>query len=292
VDYDADGDLDILAGTYTGELYFYEGLGAGAFRQGQLMRNVEGVPIDCTPTGLFAMAATPEAVDIDADGDLDLVVGAGHGGVRVIENQGTRAEPVWATEVGKLKTAVGKQIEGNVHHADWNGDGVRDLVVGSLDGSIGWHKNLGRNDLPSYGERIALLEKRGPEKFDVGTVPSRPSYRTKVHVTDYNDDGLVDLLVGDVADLFHPAPPLSAAQKQEMADLRPAHDAAKKIREAVLAEYNAARNKGSVPPELKERLKTTWQAFRPLKEQMEAFTLRERDKTHGFVFLYLGGRTD
>ena len=37
MDYDADGDLDILAGTYTGELYFYEGLGAGAFRQGQLV---------------------------------------------------------------------------------------------------------------------------------------------------------------------------------------------------------------------------------------------------------------
>ena len=137
MDYDGDGDLDILSGSYTGEVYLFERTQDGQFLQGRYLLNTAGTPLK---TGT---SVTPEALDMDADGDLDLVIGTRSAGVFMVLNEGSRREPRWAPEPTRLLTAAGERIEGsNAHHADWDGDGLRDLIVGNENGGGTWGERV------------------------------------------------------------------------------------------------------------------------------------------------------
>jgi len=282
VDYDADGDLDILSGSYTGEVYLFERLKSGTFAQGKFLKSVDGAPLNCSTS------ITPEAVDMDGDGDLDLVIGSRTSGVFVITNQGTRQEPAWSAKARKLTTATGKTIRGsNAHHADWDGDGLRDLVVGSEWGEAAWYQNVGTNSKPKYGERNVLIPKPKFAEIEAGTTPIHPGSRTKVHVTDYNGDGRADLLVGDVQWHSFSLPPLTAKKTREKAAFRPRYEAAQQAYFKVVEERNSyVGRKGGIPRKVLDRYRAARETFRPFSVKMNSYD-RRRSETHGFVWVYL-----
>jgi len=284
VDYEGDGDLDILSGSYTGELYLFERLDSGQFAQGRFLTVSDGTPLKCSTS------ITPEAIDIDADGDLDLVIGSRSSGVFIITNVGTRNAPVWSKESSALKTVSGKRVKGsNAHHADWDGDGVRDLVLGSEYGEVVWHRNVGTSTEPRYGERQTLIDQGDFTRIEEGAIPTRPGSRTKVHVTDYNGDGRVDLLVGDVQWHSYRLPPLTPEQEQEKADLLPRYEAAQKAFWKLVEERNSyVGQEGGIPQEVLDRLSKADEEFSPFRKKMYSFE-RDRSKTHGYVWLYLRG---
>jgi hypothetical protein len=72
LDYDGDGDVDLLIGREKGELLLYRNTGTPAGMQ-------FGEP-EWLPMPMPALAA-PAFVDIDADGDRDLFVGGDSGGL-------------------------------------------------------------------------------------------------------------------------------------------------------------------------------------------------------------------
>lgn len=270
MDYDADGRTDIVTGSYTGQFYLFRRQPDGGFAQRELLIDEDGATLMMPFETVYSV--TPELVDMDADGDLDLVVGNRSGAVQVVANLGTRQAPKWAKQRSELKTADGKAIQGsNAHHADWDGDGVRDLVVGSEGGEVTWYRNTGKNDAPRYAKGSVLvaagLSGHGPE----GSTPKHHGMRVKVHVTDWNEDGKVDLLVGDVTWQERKLTPLTeseAKEKQalnkELSDLldrrTKAQDAAQK--EAIAKAIADVRAK-----------------LRPLQ--------RTKLHTHGWVWLYL-----
>ena len=81
MDYDGDGDTDIVTGSYTGQFYVFRRNADGGFGQRELLKNDEGATLLMPFDTVYSVTA--ELVDMDADSDLDLIVGNRSGAVQV-----------------------------------------------------------------------------------------------------------------------------------------------------------------------------------------------------------------
>ncbi|MEZ6002856.1 MAG: FG-GAP-like repeat-containing protein [Planctomycetota bacterium] len=284
MDYDADGDMDILSGSYTGQVYLFECTGGREFKQGVFLHNSDGGALTTKNS------VTPELHDWDLDGDLDLWIGTRTSGVFVYENIGTRRNPVWRKEGYALHDSKGGKLEGsNAHRADWDGDGRLDLILGSERGEIRWSRNLGLDEqhkvIFAPMEVLVPASKSNPPKE--GELPTEIGSRTKVFVTDWNGDGLPDLLAGDVSSSIKMLPPLTEAQEQEKAALMPEYERLRSEYYAALAEQNKAwSDTGKIPEPARQRVEETSAAFMPVAKRMHKFD-REKYVTHGYPWLLL-----
>jgi hypothetical protein len=94
VDWDGDGDMDLIIGQEDGRVAFVEHTG----------RMIDGAPLFSVPkffrqeaAGVkFGALSTPVAVDWDGDGDEDIVSGNTAGYIGFFENVGGGAKPRWA----------------------------------------------------------------------------------------------------------------------------------------------------------------------------------------------------
>jgi hypothetical protein len=136
------------------------------------------------------------------DGDLDLLIGSMEGEVSLITNRGSgRKHRFSATE--QVLEAGGRPImvpggEAGPRTADWDGDGLIDLLVSAGNGSVLLFRNQGTNKEPVLDEGEFLI---GPSRWNmqvlaVGEAPE-PGRGARIHVVDWNGDGQLDLLKGD-----------------------------------------------------------------------------------------------
>jgi len=224
VDYDDDGILDFISGSYDpGDIYLFRGIGEGRYEAGESILDAEGVPLAHHPVELARYNAAvkagekgsiqdrvasfgswPTPVDWDGDGDLDMLIGSFGGEVYLRRNDGTRRDPQWAAESIRVE-ADGAPLKVTCHAApvaaDWDGDGRFDLVVGSGDGSVAWYANSGPAGAPELGPRQVLVEAKAESKFWSQQLRHdeavQPGVRAQICVVDYDLDGRLDLLVGD-----------------------------------------------------------------------------------------------
>ena len=218
VDWDADGDADLIVGDEDGRVAFVENLGG--------VRN--GVPTFAQPRYFrqeadfvkFGALVTPQGVDWDADGDEDVVAGNTAGYIGFIENLGG-APPRFAApryleaggETIRIQAGPSGSIQGpceakwgysSVSVADWDGDGLADIVANSIWGRIVWYRNVG-------SRRSPRLEAARPVRIDWQGAPLKPpwnwwspdgpemvsQWRTRPVPSDWNRDGLMDLIMLD-----------------------------------------------------------------------------------------------
>jgi hypothetical protein len=270
VDYDADGRIDIVTGSYTGQFYLFRRQADGGFAPRELLVDEDGATLMMPFDTVYSV--TPELVDMDADGDLDLVVGNRSGTVQIVANGGTRALPKWSKNRRALTTVDGEAIAGsNAHHADWDGDGVRDLVVGSEGGRVTWYRNLGKADAPRYARGAVLVADGQSERGQEGSAPSHHGMRVKVHVTDWNGDGKQDLLLGDVTWQESHLTPLTVSEQ--------------KVKDALERELEALYARSSTTQDAAQKAATR-KSIAELRVKLEPLE-RTKLHTHGFVWLYL-----
>lgn len=192
-DYDSDGTQDLLVGEGNyGYVYFYRNTNSAAapiLAPG--VRLMQG----SSPLSVSSRA-TPCLYDWDGDGLSDLLCGNGNGYVFFFKNIGSDQAPAYATStlVQAGGTSLNLGIRSVVRMFDWDGDGVKDLV-GSSDTGVYWCRNTGSDGAPLLQSRVAL---HAPVSGS-GLIPISTGPRMRLHLVDWDNDGAIDLLIGNAA---------------------------------------------------------------------------------------------
>ncbi|MFY9342322.1 MAG: FG-GAP-like repeat-containing protein [Planctomycetota bacterium] len=249
VDFDADGKLDIVAGIFDGSPHLVRGTAQG-FGQPEQIRDRDGARIvlnafwnfdtkkwDSTkrhdsaqfPAAAEGHITSALAIDLDADGDLDLLLGDHRSG-RIYQrfNEGTAAQPRFSTcNEPLLVDGKPTDVPGTVatlRLVDWNRDGRLDLAVGSMGdayqegegGGVFLFANTGTGKVPAFGAPITLLERSKKGR----TEPTRPDSGIYMDFADHDGDGDLDMVVGGYSHWNPPKPVLTAEQEQRAAELK------------------------------------------------------------------------
>ncbi len=184
VDYNGNGLLDIIVGTHDGRLKLL-------INRGTAQEPVYGDGVDLTHKngkGIQLGANTaPTVLDYNANGRLDLIVGNEAGELWLLINQSNTFEMPQP-----LKNHKGEalRMEGDAapFAVDFDGDGIVDLLVGDAEGYVYLLKGMMIEGQLSFGD---------PEELKLGSEPIKVASFAAPHGGDYNQDGSIDLLVGD-----------------------------------------------------------------------------------------------
>jgi hypothetical protein len=170
IDWDGDGDLDLVVGTFAGTFYLFKGEGNGKF-----VPKPEQIKSGDQPLKLEGHHGDPFVVDWDGDGDLDVLSGSAAGGVHWAENLAGLGKPPRLQafrsliergpqiEYGQIlrdEDLKGPLSDTRIWVDDVNGDGKLDILVGDLADLISPADGLSDED---FKKRFADWQKATSE---------------------------------------------------------------------------------------------------------------------------------
>ncbi len=177
-DLDMDGQLDLLIGSLSGSLYHYEQKSANP---GEWMLITENVNVDVSTV---KVAVKPIVTDLDHDGLFDLVLGGNYNDIAYYE-QDAAGSATFNLQDARLLDISHYYNSTGPCFVDLDNDNRLDVLVGEADGL---YLHLEQDSVNSAD--FVLRSKNILALMDAGS-DAAPC------LTDLDDDGLVDLIVGE-----------------------------------------------------------------------------------------------
>lgn len=202
VDLDADGDFDVAIGeadeTIDKVLNYYENVGTPT-------EPLFEIPLHNPFSGLITegFEIAPSFVDLDADGDFDLALGAQDKVIRFFKNVGTAQTPKFTEQVdaenpfNRIDLGCSPACTLTLAFADLDNDGDLDLFTGSDVSTGHYHKNSGTAKAPNFEKKARPnSELFTPELSDFSVDSLR---LVSPNLVDIDADGDFDLIGNDLS---------------------------------------------------------------------------------------------
>ncbi len=219
LDWDKDGDIDLVVGDEDGRVAFVEN--TGKTKNGMPVFNDPKYFLQKAEHVKFGALVTPFSTDWDDDGDEDLICGNSAGYISFIENLDGKDTPKWDApkllsaddETIRIQAGESGSIQGpceakwgytTLSVEDWNNDGLKDIILNSIWGKVVWYENIGTKGNPKLAaEKPIQVQWEGetpkPDWYWWDPEPNTlaTQWRTTPTAIDWNKDGLTDLIVLD-----------------------------------------------------------------------------------------------
>jgi hypothetical protein len=161
-DIDGDGDYDLFVSvlydpTVPQSLMYYENTGSNQSANHILRTN------DFLKTHDVGNNSAPVFVDIDNDGDLDLIIGSlnnPNGSLHFLENTGSISNPTFFYTDSSFFNIV-EDLSVSPAFGDIDSDGNYDLLIGKLNGTIDLYINNGTPSSANFSNGILLRNNIG-----------------------------------------------------------------------------------------------------------------------------------
>jgi hypothetical protein len=196
-DYDGDGRLDLIAGSdccQEGCFYLVRGQKNGGYAARQAVKPLfPRAQFDDRQLQPDSLQSRPAEADLNGDGKSDVLLGGNHEETLAV---------AYGPLVGKDELTVQRMwpkgqepfapmlLSTNPVLADWDGDGLLDLIQGAgewgKDGwrnrGVYWYRNVGTKRVPKFGPSQLLI------------ADNDRAETTGICVADWNGDGRPDLI--------------------------------------------------------------------------------------------------
>jgi hypothetical protein len=207
VDFDGDGDLDLLCGEFLDGFTYFENIGSRTQPKYAAGRRLTH---DGKPLTMDLEMIVPVAFDWDNDGDFDLIVGDEDGCVAFVENTGRLVDRLPQFEPPRYFQQEADELQSGALATpvgfDWDGDGDLDIVSGNTSGYIEFFENLSGPKVASPKWAAAKRLEAGGKIFRVmagpngsiqGPAEAKWGYTT-LNIADWDADGLPDIVFNSI----------------------------------------------------------------------------------------------
>ncbi len=192
VDWDDDGDLDLLIGAFDGEMLVR--INKGTRKKPVYETSNRIILMGDKPLKVATEHACPVVCDWDGDGLWDILAGCDDGGVYWFRNEGSKREPKFKSmqivmpkheggngyrEIVKDEKSLKPGIRAQIGVYDFNGDGKLDLLVGDFRTTVTPKKELTATQLQeliSSLQECAMIKSKLIASLEEWTTEHRLKY--------------------------------------------------------------------------------------------------------------------